>query len=138
MMRTVVAALIWNQGKILVCQRRKGDAFQLLWEFPGGKLEAGESPAEALVRELREELGVVALVGQEVFRTRHRYQELKEPLELIFFRAEADPRAMKQLAFERMQWLSPSSLSSLEFLPADRELVRRLSRGGFPPSQNQL
>lgn len=132
-MPLVAAALIWNEGKILVCQRRKWDTFGLLWEFPGGKLEPGESPSEALARELREELDIEALIGEEVFRTRHTYQKTSEPLELIFFRADADPRSMKPLTFEQMRWLSPAELSSLEFLPADREFVRRLVQGEIPP-----
>ena len=76
-MLSVVAALIEDGGKLLVCQRRRGDTFGMMWEFPGGKLQAGETPAEALRRELFEELGVKAAVGAEVFRTRHRYAEMR-------------------------------------------------------------
>lgn len=129
--RRVVAGLLWNEGKILVCQRRRWDTFGLLWEFPGGKLEPNETPAEGLRRELREELGVEATIGAEIFRTEHRYTQMKEPIELIFFHAKADPTAMKSLAFEQIQWVAPDSLSKLEFLPADREFVERLSRGEF-------
>ncbi|HTV57552.1 MAG TPA: (deoxy)nucleoside triphosphate pyrophosphohydrolase [Verrucomicrobiae bacterium] len=136
MARNVVAGLIWNQGKILVCQRRKWDTFALLWEFPGGKLEPNETPAEGLRRELREELGVEASIGAEIYRTGHRYTQMKEPLELIFFHAKADPGAMRPLAFEQIRWLTPDSLPELEFLPADREFVERLSRGDFPPPES--
>jgi len=135
--RTVVAALLWDNEKILVCQRRKWDTFGLLWEFPGGKLEPGESPADGLVRELREELAVEAQIGEEVYRTRHTYAKTSEPLELIFFRAEADARSMKQLAFEQMRWLAPADLSSLEFLPADREIVRRIAQGEISPPSDR-
>jgi 8-oxo-dGTP diphosphatase len=131
--RKVLAALIWDQGKILVCQRRKGDTFGLLWEFPGGKLEPQESLAEGLARELREELGVEARIGVEIYRTQHQYQEAKEPIQLIFFLAVADPTGMKNLAFEQMRWLDPVELPTLEFLPADREFVNLLVRGKFPP-----
>jgi len=132
-MRLVVAALLWHEGKILVCQRRKWDTFGLLWEFPGGKIEPGEAPAAALARELREELAVEAEIGAEVYRTGHRYDSMREPIELIFFLASADPAGMQSLAFEQIQWRSPASLSELEFLPADRELVARLIAGEFSP-----
>jgi 8-oxo-dGTP diphosphatase len=82
---TVAAALIQQNGQILICQRRRSDRLALKWEFPGGKVQPGESAAEALVRELAEELGVTAAIGQEVYRTRHRYAEHAGELELIFF-----------------------------------------------------
>ena len=132
-MRNVVAALIWRDGEILVCQRRKWDTFGLLWEFPGGKIEPNETPTEALARELREELGVEARIGPEIYRTSHRYEQMKEPIELIFLRAEADSAGMKSLAFEQIQWRAPHSLRELEFLPADREFVQRLIHGDFVP-----
>lgn len=132
-MRHVVAAVIWDKGKILVCQRRKWDTFGLLWEFPGGKLEANESPANGLMRELREELGIKAQIGAEIYRTRHRYKESNEPLELVFFLAEADASKMRNFAFEKMQWCAPDELSKFEFLPADREIVSRLIAGDFQP-----
>ena len=108
-MLTVVAGLIEAEGKILVCQRRRGDAFELMWEFPGGKLQGGETPEEGLARELREELGVEAVVGAEIFRTRHRYAEMSEEIELIFFAAAADPAAIRNVVFESMEWRAPES-----------------------------
>src|SRR5580692_9549580 len=81
----VVAALILRDSRILVCQRRRDDSHALQWEFPGGKVEPGEIPQEALARELREELGIEAKIGKELFRTRHRYRESGQSLELIFF-----------------------------------------------------
>jgi len=128
-MLTVVAALIESEGKLLVCQRRAGGAFGLLWEFPGGKKESGETPEEALARELREELGVDAEIGAEVYRTRHQYAEMSEPIELIFFAAAANSALMKNLVFEQMLWRAPKSLTELPFLPADRELIERLADG---------
>ena len=130
-MITVVAALIESQGKILACQRRRGDAFELLWEFPGGKLEPGETPRQALVRELREELGVEANIGAEVYRTRHEYAEMKTPLELIFFAASADTSRIHNRVFEQIQWRSPELLTELDFLPADRELIEKLASGAI-------
>lgn len=125
----VVAGVIESDGKILVCQRRRGDTFELMWEFPGGKLQAGETAAEALARELREELGAEAEVGAELFRTRHRYAELSEPIELIFLAATVDAREIRNNVFERMEWRAASSLAELEFLPAGREFIGLLARG---------
>ncbi len=128
-MLTVVAGLIEAEGKILVCQRRRGDTFELMWEFPGGKLQDGETPAEALARELREELGVEAVVGAEVFRTRHRYAEMSEAIELIFFAVVVEPTAVRNIVFESMEWRPPDAFGELNFLPADREFVHKLARG---------
>jgi 8-oxo-dGTP diphosphatase len=123
----VVAAVIESGGRILACQRRKSDAFGLKWEFPGGKVQHGEEPAEALARELKEELGVEAAIGDEVFRTRHRYAELAREIELIFFAARANEKEMRNLAFENMRWVRPEKLVELDFLPADREFVAKLA-----------
>jgi mutator protein MutT len=97
----VVAALIESDGKLLVCQPHTGDSFELLWEFPGGKIEPGESLEAALARELFEELGVDARIGREVYRTLHQYSELREPIELTFFTAQVDPARVCNLVFER-------------------------------------
>lgn len=127
-MRTVVAALITQGRKLLICQRRRTGPFPLLWEFPGGKVESGESPAGALARELWEELGVAATVGEEVYRTRHRSSELRNELLLIFFRARlAAPTSPVNLAFERFEWVDLPALPQYDFLPADKELIRLLS-----------
>jgi 8-oxo-dGTP diphosphatase len=123
----VVAALIEADGKLLVCQRRRTDSFGLMWEFPGGKLEPGESPAEALARELHEELGVAARIGPEIYRTRHQYSELGEAIDLIFFAATVTPADIRNHAFETMEWRNPQTLRELNFLPADREFVAKLA-----------
>ena len=128
-MLTVVAALIEDEGKWLVCQRRKWDTFGGLWEFPGGKVKAGETLEEALARELREELGTDAEIGAEVHRARHKYAQMKEELELVFFRARLDAGAIQNRAFEAMEWREARSLPELDFLPADRELIGRLAAG---------
>jgi len=128
-MLTVVAAIIESDGKLLVCQRRKGDRFELLWEFPGGKKKAGETSQEALARELMEELGVESKIGREVHRVQHKYAEMSEPLELIFFAASVDAAAVRNLVFEQIQWREPSMLAELDFLPADRPLVEQLATG---------
>jgi 8-oxo-dGTP diphosphatase len=129
----VVAALIESDRMLLVCQRRAGDSFELLWEFPGGKIKPGESPEVALARELLEELGVEARIGREIYRTQHKYPELREPIELTFFAAKVDPARVRNLVFERLEWRTPETLSELDFLPADRELIGKLSSGELPP-----
>ena len=128
-MITVVAALIRDNGKLLVCQRKRGTSFAMMWEFPGGKVKPGETLKQALVRELEEELGTQATIGSEVYRARHRYAEMSEPIELIFFQAELDPRSVQNLVFEEILWRAPSSLPELNFLPADKELIEKLASG---------
>jgi 8-oxo-dGTP diphosphatase len=123
----VVAAVIESHGRILACQRRKNDAFGLKWEFPGGKVQPGEQPAQALARELKEELGVEAAISEELYRTRHRYKEMSREIELIFFAARANEKEMHNLAFEDLRWVAPENLLELDFLPADREFVAKLA-----------
>jgi len=141
-MITVVAALIVDNGRLLICQRRRDDRFGLKWEFPGGKAQPGETPAAALARELTEELGVAATVGREVYRVNYRYAELADDLELIFFSAMlpaapntppwSEPRRpLRNLAFERIEWVAPDALPRYDFLPADLELVTLLSTGSL-------
>lgn len=130
-MLTVVAALIESDGKLLACQRKRGGPFELLWEFPGGKVQAGEAPGAALARELDEELGVAAIMGREVYRTQHRYAEMKEPIELIFFTARVPVAEVRNLVFERIEWRDPRTLGELDFLPADRELIAKLASGAI-------
>jgi mutator protein MutT len=130
--RTVVAALITRDSKLLVCQRKRNDSNALRWEFPGGKVESGESAAEALARELHEELGIAATIGGEVYRTKHRYKELQDELILIFFWATiADSAPLQNLAFERFEWAGPSVLPKYDFLPADKELIGLLASGAI-------
>ncbi|HEV2385887.1 MAG TPA: (deoxy)nucleoside triphosphate pyrophosphohydrolase [Candidatus Acidoferrales bacterium] len=131
-MRLVVAALIEREGRLLVGQRRRADSFGLKWEFPGGKVQAEESLEQALGRELREELGVGAAIGRELYRTRHRYDELSQEILLVFFSVQLDSEP-RNLAFEQICWVERAGLKSLDFLPADRELVARLAGGEFTP-----
>ena len=128
-MLTVVAALLESEGKVLACQRRRGSRFELLWEFPGGKVEPGETLEVALERELREELGVSARIGPELHRVQHQYRQSGEPFELVFFLASAPPGDVQNLEFERIEWREPKSLAELNFLEADRDLITRLASG---------
>ena len=130
---TVVAALILRDSKILVCQRRRDDSHALQWEFPGGKVETGETPREALARELREELGIEATIGRELFRTRHRYREFQPELELIFFQANVDRSTpLQNLVFEGFEWTDPSALPKYNFLQADEEFIALLASHAIP------
>jgi mutator protein MutT len=128
---TVVAALIEYEGKLLVCQRRRGSKFELLWEFPGGKTEPGETLEESLARELREELGVTARIGREIARVEHTYSKTGEPLTIVFFAAAAPPGEIRNLEFEQIEWRAPESLKDLSFLAADRDLIEKLARGAI-------
>ena len=128
-MITVVAALIRDNGKLLVCQRKRGTSFAMMWEFPGGKVKPGEALKQALVRELEEELGAKATIGSEVYRAQHRYAEISDAIELIFFNAHLDPKKVRNLVFEEILWREPSSLPELNFLPADKELIEKLASG---------
>lgn len=125
----VVAAVIVRDGRVLACQRSRESRFALKWEFPGGKVQAGESPEAALERELMEELGVRAEIGQEIYRTQHKYLEMQETVELIFFEARTDGGQMKNLMFEKIEWVEPKRLQELDFLEADKELIRKLGAG---------
>jgi mutator protein MutT len=132
-MITVVAGLITRDSKLLVCQRRRDDTDALQWEFPGGKVEPGESHAEALARELREELGVAATIGKELSRSSHRYPESRTELVLIFLRAYVDSSApLQNLVFEQFEWADPSALPRYNFLQADKEFVELLASHSIP------
>ena len=122
----VVAAVIQQNGRILICQWRAGDTMAGKWEFPGGKIRRSETPRAALSRELREELGVEAEIGAEIYRTHHLYAELATRLEITFFAAGGLFRAPRNLAFQRMVWARRADLARYDFLPADRVLVARL------------
>ena len=130
---TVVAAVILRDSRILVCQRRRDDSHALEWEFPGGKVERGEKPQEALTRELREELGIESTIGKELFRTRHRYRDSGQTLELIFFQANVERSApLRNLVFEGFEWVDPSALGKYDFLQADEEFVALLASRAIP------
>lgn len=127
-MKRVVAALIFKDGKILVCQRTRHQTMPLKWEFPGGKIEEGEQPRDALRRELDEELGIEASVGDEVARIRHKYKN-GSSVELRFFVVNEYQGQLENKIFRDMRWVERSQLPSFDFLEADFELVRDLASG---------
>jgi 8-oxo-dGTP diphosphatase len=127
-MKRVVAALIYQDGKILVCQRTRHQTMPLKWEFPGGKIEPGEQPRDALHRELDEELGIDARIGDEVSRIRHEYPN-GSAVELRFFSVREYGGELENRIFRDIRWASPPELPSYDFLEADLELVRELAKG---------
>ncbi|MHB8486001.1 MAG: (deoxy)nucleoside triphosphate pyrophosphohydrolase [Candidatus Acidiferrales bacterium] len=131
----VVAAVIVRGGHVLVCQRSRSGKFPLKWEFPGGKVQSGESPDAALMRELREELSVEATVGAEIYRTKHKYPEMPSAVELIFFAATIESGEIHNRVFEEISWVTPRELLEIDFLEADRELIAKLATGDIQLSR---
>jgi 8-oxo-dGTP diphosphatase len=127
-MKRVVAALIFRDGKVLVCQRTRHQTMPLKWEFPGGKIEEGEQPRDALRRELDEELGIEARIGEEVARIRHEYPN-GGTVELRFFVVHEFGGKVENRIFRDVHWAKRSELRSYDFLEADLELVQDLAKG---------
>lgn len=127
-MKRVVAALIWRDGKILVCQRTRHQPMPLKWEFPGGKIEEGEQPRDALRRELDEELGIAATIGDEVVRIQHKYPA-GNAVELRFFDVRDFAGELENRIFREIVWADPKTLPSYDFLEADLTLVKDLASG---------
>jgi 8-oxo-dGTP diphosphatase len=124
----VTAGILRDGDRVLICQRRAGSRFALKWEFPGGTVEAGESPEDCLRRELAEELGIEAEVGPGVHAAEHRYSN-GVAVRLLFFRILRFVGIPVNKVFEQMAWVRPGELSAYDFLEADRGLVERLARG---------
>lgn len=127
-LRFVAAALIVRGGEILICQRRPDQPMGLQWEFPGGKIEAGETAEQALARELDEELGIQAKVGQRVVRIRHNYRH-GGAVDLQFFSVREFSGELENRIFAQVIWVPLETLPNYDFLPADRGLVRDLASG---------
>ena len=125
-MTEVVAALIRAEGKILICQRPGHKARGLLWEFPGGKVDPGETPQNALKRECVEELGIRLAVGELFARVSHRYPDLSVRLSL--YEASIAEGSPQNLEHRDIRWVSPGELLDYDFCPADRDIIARLSK----------
>ena len=127
-MKRVVAALIFKDDKVLVCQRTRHQTMPLKWEFPGGKIEEGEQPRAALRRELEEELGIDAQIGEEASRIVHQYPG-GGSVELRFFVVREYHGKIENKIFRDVRWSPRSELPSYDFLEADLPLVRDLADG---------
>lgn len=127
-MKRVVAALMLKGDEVLVCQRTKHQVMPLKWEFPGGKIEDGEQPRAALVRELQEELGINAVIGDEVSRIVHEYPG-GGAVELRFFEVRSYQGEIENRIFKDVQWVKRHELTKLDFLEADVTLVRDMAAG---------
>lgn len=127
-LRFVAAALILRGGEILICQRRADQPMALQWEFPGGKIEPGESAEQALARELDEELGIRATIGPLVTRIRHNYRH-GGAVDLQFFVVREFAGKMENRIFSQVLWAPLERLPEYDFLPADRGLIRDLAAG---------
>lgn len=126
--KSVVAALILRGREVLICQRRADQPMALKWEFPGGKVEAGESLTEALRRELNEELGIEATIGESVARIRHNYKN-GGAVDLAFFAVHRYDGELENRIFKEVRWAELRDLPSFDFLAADRTFVRDLAAG---------
>lgn len=127
----VVAGVIELSGRILICQRPPGKWHALKWEFPGGKVEPGEDPPRALVRELEEELGIRARIRGEITRYEYQYPG-RPPILLIFFHITEFDGEVVSRDFARIAWELPERLTEYDFLEGDLEFLRRL-----PPAPGQ-
>ena len=129
-MKTVVvsAAVMLEGGRVLLTQRKTGTHLAGAWEFPGGKAEPGEDPREALRRELREEIGVEARVGEIVDVTFHRYEDARKAVLLLFFEAEREPGSPGPRALDvaDVRWAGPGELDERDFPPADVAVLRKV------------
>ena len=123
-MTEVVAALIWDKDRFLICQRPANKAQGLLWEFVGGKVEPGETREQALARECREELDVLLEVGSVVTEVTHEYPDIT--VHLTLFNATISVGEPKLLEHNDMKWITVCELSEFEFCPEDEEIIRLL------------
>lgn len=138
-LRLVVAALMLRGAagesgggiEILICQRKPDQPMSLKWEFPGGKIEPGETPEQALARELNEELGIAAVIGRKVTRIRHKYRN-GGAIDLQFFLVREFRGTLENRIFNDMRWAPLSELPGYDFLAADLGLIRDLSEGKLP------
>ena len=120
----VVAALIKNGDKFLICQRPKNKARGLLWEFVGGKVENGETKEQALIRECMEELGVIVKVDNVFMELTHTYSDVV--VNLTLFNATIEGGVPQKLEHNDIKWITASEIDDYDFCPADKEILKRL------------
>ena len=123
-MTEVVAALIWENNKFMICQRSAHKARGLLWEFVGGKVEPGETKEQALIRECREELAVTLFVGDVFMDVIHEYPDLT--VHLTLFNATIAEGEPQKLEHNDIKWITPSGIPNYDFCPADEEILVKI------------
>jgi 8-oxo-dGTP diphosphatase len=126
----VVAAILERDGRVLICRRRPEQVHALQWEFPGGKVEAGENPEQALARELTEELGIEDARGRRIASYDYTYPG-KDPITLFFFRVDSYRGEPRNLIFREMRWEPAARLAGFDFVEGDREFIRGLATGVY-------
>ena len=119
----VVAALIWDKDKFLICQRPANKARALLWEFVGGKVEKGETKEQALIRECKEELNIVLNVGDVFMEVVHEYPDIT--VHLTLFNATIAEGVPQKLEHNDIKWITPAEISNYNFCPADEEILEK-------------
>ena len=124
-MTEVVAALIWDKDKFMICQRPAHKARDLLWEFVGGKLEPGETKEQALIRECQEELAVTLSIGDVFMDVVHEYPDLT--VHLTLFNAAILEGIPKKPEHNDIKWITLSEISNYEFCPADVEILKKIT-----------
>jgi 8-oxo-dGTP diphosphatase len=136
MLTVVVAAVIEREDRrILIGQRRRSDTSPLKWEFPGGKMEAGEEPEEALARELREELAATLKSCVEIRRVDYKYPNRGDGLEIRFYAAELVDGNVEPKCFESIAWVLPKQLGDYDFLAANQLLIAEIATGKVKPGE---
>lgn len=120
----VVAALIWDGDKFMICQRPANKARALLWEFVGGKVETGETKEQALVRECREELDVLLSVEDVFMDVTHEYPDLT--VHLTLFNASIAEGIPQKLEHNDIRWITPREIENYDFCPADEEILAKI------------
>ena len=123
-MTEVVAALIWQGDKFMICQRPACKARGLLWEFVGGKVEPGETKEQALIRECEEELDILLSVGDVFMDVIYEYPDLT--VHLTLFNATIAEGEPQKLEHNDIQWISPSEIQNYNFCPADEEILKKI------------
>ncbi len=125
-MTEVVAALIWDENRFMICQRPAHKARGLLWEFVGGKVEAAETKEEALIRECHEELDVTLCVGEVFMEVIHEYPDIV--VHLTLFNATIAEGEPKKLEHNDIKWITPAEIPNYDFCPADEEILERIKK----------
>ena len=120
----VVAALVWDRNKFMICQRPAHKARALFWEFVGGKVEPGETKEQALIRECQEELAVTLSVGSVFMDVVHEYPDIT--VHLTLFNATISKGIPQKLEHNDIQWIAPAEIPQYDFCPADVEILAKI------------